>query len=47
MKKVVISPQDKPAIAFFEKLNAKKEEMRKKIQAQISKTVELRKKAAQ
>lgn len=40
MKKVVISPENRPAIAFFEKLNKKKEELRKKIEARISKTAE-------
>ena len=42
MKKVVISPNDKNAIAFFEKLNKKKEELRKRIEAKLAKTVSLK-----
>ncbi len=42
MKKVVISPSDTKAIAFFEKLARKKEEIRKKIESKLMKTASLK-----
>jgi len=39
MKKVVISPTNAKAIAFFEDLNKKKEVLRKKIEAKINKAI--------
>lgn len=43
MKKVVISPTDTKAIAFFEKILKKKEELRKKIESKLAKTASLTK----
>jgi hypothetical protein len=43
MKKVVISPTDTKAIAFFEKLVKRKEELRKKIEDKLAKTASLKK----
>ena len=39
MKKVVISPTNAKAIAFFEDLNRKKEAHRKKIEVKINKAI--------
>ena len=42
MKKVVISPTDTRAIAFFEKLAKKKAELRAKIESKLVKTASLK-----
>jgi hypothetical protein len=42
MKKVVISPSDTKAIAFFEKLAKKKDELRAKIESRLVKTASLK-----
>lgn len=39
MKKVVISPTNAKAIAFFSELNKKKEELRKKVEVKILKSI--------
>ena len=40
MKKVVISPSNTKAIAFFEELNKKKEELKKKAEAKVAKILD-------
>lgn len=42
MKKVTISPTDAKAIAFFEKITKKKEELRKKIESRLTETTLLK-----
>ena len=45
MKKVTISPSDAKAIAFFEKLSKKKEELRKKIESKLDEIASLKTKS--
>jgi hypothetical protein len=46
-KKVVISPDNKKAIAFFEKLSEKKKEQRERAEKRMSKVVDILRKRAQ
>ncbi len=44
MKRIIISPTNLKAIAFFEKITKKKEEIRAKIMAKLDKAVEVKNK---
>jgi hypothetical protein len=44
MKKIVISPTNKKAIAFFEELSKRKDESRKRIESKLIKAASLKQK---